>query len=319
MRIAIIVNEGAGHGAGAAALEARAAGLLNERGHEVVPVPAGELAGRIESARDGPAEIVLVGGGDGTLNLAASLLAGSGKALAIWPLGTANLLARDLRVPLSRDAAVLALSESERQEIDLGEVNGRIFLSKCMIGATSSLSSMRKRLKARLGSRPWVGLLAAFLILFRPSPRLALVAETAEGRQSLRVRVVAVLNNEYDEGRGRVFARSRLDRGLLTMYLAKRISPAGLLRIVGGMAVGRWKKADILSYRTIREITIHSRRRLLHVTVDGDLVRMAPPLRFSVRPKALAVMVPRRRALASGRDHNDESGENRCGRGGVGT
>ncbi len=295
MRIAIIVNGGAGTAGPASAAEARATELLRRRGHETVSVPAGDLSGRLAAAREGPADVVLVGGGDGSLNAAAAALAGSGKALAILPLGTANLLARDLGIPLSFEGALAALEDSEPRPIDLGEVNGRLFLSKCMIGATSMLSTMRRRLKRRIGSKAWVGLLAAFLVMFRPSPRLALVAETEDGRQSLRVRVLAVLNNEYDEGPGRVFRRSRLDRGLLTIYVVKRPSPMGLVRIVGGMAVGKWKKASILSYRSVRQVTIHAHRRLLHMTIDGDLVCVEPPLHFAVRPKALTVMVPRAR------------------------
>lgn len=297
MRFAVIVNEGAGSAGDGRSFERRAAEILRAQGHELVEVPDGAFAARLEAACRGPAETLLVGGGDGSINLAARLVTGRGKALAILPLGTANLLARDLGIPLDPAGAVEALGRSGPKAIDLGEVNGRLFVSKCMIGATSRISHMRKRLKRRIGSRAWVGLLAAFLVLLRPTRRLALVAESDEGRQRLRVRVLAVLNNEYDEAPGRVFARSRLDRGVLTIYTVKRPSPVGFLRIVAGMVAGHWKKASFLSYRTVHEVAIHSRHKLLHVTIDGDLHLMAPPLRFSVRPQALTVMVPR----ASGR------------------
>jgi len=75
-------------------------------------------------------DIVIVGGGDGSVGTAASVLAGSEIPLGILPLGTRNHFARDLRVPLDLEGAVRLIASGRSDRIDVGEVNGRVFLKQ---------------------------------------------------------------------------------------------------------------------------------------------------------------------------------------------
>src|SRR5690606_15263768 len=103
------------------------ASRFQARGHELdvqLVSPEGSENARKSAAGRPEIDAVIVGGGDGSQSLAASLLAGSGKALGVLPLGTMNLLARDLDMPFDLMEAVDALAASHVDSIDLGDLNG---------------------------------------------------------------------------------------------------------------------------------------------------------------------------------------------------
>ena len=102
---------------------------------EVELLPSENIEPALKSAAARPdLDAVIVGGGDGSLNVAASLLSGTGKALGVVPLGTVNLLARDLQIPFDVIHAVDALSNATVETIDLAEVNGVTFHSIAGLG-----------------------------------------------------------------------------------------------------------------------------------------------------------------------------------------
>ena len=75
------------------------------------------------------AVLVIAGGGDGTISAVASVLAGTGKVLGVLPLGTRNHFARDLGISGDLAEAVRVLSEGMERRVDVGEVNGRVFIN----------------------------------------------------------------------------------------------------------------------------------------------------------------------------------------------
>ena len=156
MKIEVIVNAGSGTGENSA-LEAHLkelfehAGLvthvaLAQGGHEIV-----ELAKR---AARGDADVVVAAGGDGTINSVTSQLLNTKKALGILPLGTMNHFAKDLHIPLELEAAVETIIEGHLANVDLGEVNGHIFVNNSSLGLYPSIVREREK-QQRLGSGKW--------------------------------------------------------------------------------------------------------------------------------------------------------------------
>src|SRR5215210_3549065 len=94
---------------------------LAESGAEIV-----ELARRA-AREDG--DTVIAGGGDGTINAVASTLVGTAKRLGVLPLGTLNHFAKDLKIPLDLEDAAKTVLDGQVARVDVGEVNGRIFLN----------------------------------------------------------------------------------------------------------------------------------------------------------------------------------------------
>src|SRR6185503_10902419 len=108
---------------------------------------------------------VVAGGGDGTLNTIAAALAGSGKPLGVLPLGTHNHFAKDIAVPLDLDAAVEALARGvargESRDVDVGEVNGRLFLNFSGVGLHPQVVKHRDVQRALLGRKKFFAMFVA--------------------------------------------------------------------------------------------------------------------------------------------------------------
>jgi diacylglycerol kinase family enzyme len=251
------------------------------------------FADRIADALASGAGTIVAAGGDGTITTLASALVGTDRNLAILPLGTVNALAKDLNVPLNIPAAIDAMANGVSHRIDVGEVNGRIFLHKVVIGIIPSLAAGREYIR---GKETTAAKLAFLRYIFRRlarAKRMAVAIEPSDGpRRIERVQALAVASNSYDEGLGQFFARHSLDRGTLTLYILRRLKPGDFVRLVARMMMGRWRDYDALSMETVQSVTIDTHKTLLKVMFDGDVQTMETPLHFTIRPKALSVLVP---------------------------
>src|SRR5215217_981962 len=173
------------------------------------------LGDRIAGAVASNSSTIVAAGGDGTITALASALVGTEKNLAILPLGTVNALAKDLNVPLNLPAAVAALATGVRHRIDVGEVNGRVFLHKVVVGLIPSLAAGREHIRGRYDASAKFGFLRYIFRRLARAKRMAVVIEPHEGdRRVERVQALAVASNAYDEGVGQFFSRHSLDRAL---------------------------------------------------------------------------------------------------------
>lgn len=297
MKVALVLNASSG------ALLAWPDGALEierkllDAGFEIGAVSVGDgadLVARLSRVRELPVEAVVVAGGDGTIGAAAEALMGSDKALAPLPFGTMNLLAKDLGLPPDLDLAIEALRDGEIEAIDVGEVDGHVFLCNSMLGMPARLAERRERHRANMG---WLGwwrhALASLKAMYRyPPMRIGL--DLGAGPVTLRSKAVVVANNAYDESFGHVLSRSRLDRGELTVYAARRLSIWPLIRLSTRMALGRWTDDPDLETHHVTELVVTSRSKLIRVMNDGETRLMPPPLRYRILPQALKVLRPRR-------------------------
>ena len=135
-RALAIVNPVAGNGAGAR-IASRIAAEFRGQGMrvDVVQTPAPDEAARL--AREGAADgyrVIIAAGGDGTANEIANGIAGSDAALALYPIGSGNDFARALGYPRRRRDVPRFVRAAQRRRIDVGEVNGRVFVNSAGVG-----------------------------------------------------------------------------------------------------------------------------------------------------------------------------------------
>tara|TARA_R100000365_G_scaffold3283_1_gene10557 strand:- start:1633 stop:2598 length:966 start_codon:yes stop_codon:yes gene_type:complete len=254
--------------------------------------PHTPLSDRIRNAVDSDADTIIAAGGDGTVTALATAIIHSDKNLAILPLGTANLLARDLGMPLDLDEAIGALRDMEPLAIDVSEVNGTIFLHKAVIGVIPELAAGREYIRGQ-GFSAKIGFIRYFFRRISRARRLALEITTGEGRSRIeRVQAIAVASNAYDEGLGRFFHRDKLDTGLLTIYVLRHLRAGDVFRLATGMLAGHWRDYDALDISTARSVTIRSKKPRLQLMIDGEVQSMEAPLRFKIYPRALSVLAP---------------------------
>lgn len=289
-RVALVLNEKAGAALAQAGFADSLPGLLAAAGLAAVDVPPGPLPARLANAVESGAGVVAVAGGDGTVACAASLLVGRPVALGIIPCGTMDLLARDLRLPVADpEAALRVIAAGRRRAIDVGMLEDQPFLCAAMLGVPAHLARHREQGRAAGGGiGGWLRFAFAAWRAVRDRRRLHVVAEIDGRRVRLRTPALTVTVNALDDRSGRTFGRTRLDGGELVIYVVRGgLLPAALRLLRGG--VSHNPRVAVLRGR---RIVLHSRRRALRVLLDGEERLLASPLRFTIKPAALQVIVP---------------------------
>ncbi|MFK8250675.1 diacylglycerol/lipid kinase family protein [Ancylobacter terrae] len=256
---------------------------------EVRLLAGDELGKAIRAAGRSEHDTVIIGGGDGSVSIAARSLAHSGKTFGILPLGTLNLLARDLGMPLELDEAVAALGSARESRIDLATLNGDLFHT---ISGTGFFSQMAR---AREMARRWklwrfLAVAIAAVLALRRAGRFTLdVTVDGEARTVEAFAALVTVNRFAGPG----WRRARLDEGLLEVHIAEDRGAMAKLKAGADMVTDTWRdNPGILSFEG-REIVLTRRRRSrIWVSTDGELNRERVPLRYTVQPDALTVLVP---------------------------
>ncbi len=255
-------------------------------------VNCAELA---RSAVAAGAGAVVAGGGDGTIRAVAEALAGTGTPLGILPAGTLNHFARDLALPLDPEAAASVVRDGRTADVDVGEVNGRVFINNAILGLYPVYRAERAEQK-RSGVEGPFGVAAAALSVFRRNPAV-LVRLRLDGRDIVREsQLVIVANNEHRMRGYELGTRSRLDAGRLWIYLMRPKSRAGLLRTFLEVIAGRLRGRQAFEVFTATEAFVSTGRRRVRISLDGEIEELDAPLRFRSRPRSLRVIVPRQAA-----------------------
>lgn len=256
---------------------------LARSGEEVV-----ELARRAARSQS---EIVVAGGGDGTINAIAEAVVDAGKTLGVLPLGTLNHFARDLGISLDLEAAANTIIVGHTVPVDVGEVNGQIFLNNSSLGLYPRLVREREK-HQRLGFRKWTAFFWAAIHVLRRYPFLN-VTLSADGKDfSHRTPLVFVGNNEYEMESLNLGTRSCLNAGKLSLYITRATGRLGLLRLAFRALFGGLRDDNDFIALCSKEIWINTKHRRLRVARDGEVTLMLPPLHYRIRPLALRVLVP---------------------------
>jgi len=236
-------------------------------------------------------DAVIAAGGDGTISAVAAALVGTPMPLGILPLGTLNHLAKDLKISFDLQEAVRTIAEGKVRAIDVGEVNGRVFVNNSSIGLYPRAVRKRNQEIIRLGRRKWPAMLDASLRVFLRFPLITIRLETPGGGLTRTTPFLFVGNNRYDMKFLRVGDRPSLEGGELCAYLLKPTGRLALLRILLLGILGLKRDGDFTSMFS-REVQVRTRRRRVMVSADGQLLMLETPLHYRIRPKALRVLAP---------------------------
>lgn len=273
-----------------AAVETRVRDAFSRRAGEVrVELVEGErfLAAIDRAARE--AETVIVGGGDGSASYAARRLAGSGKTLGILPLGTMNLLARSLALPVDLDLALDRLARARPMPIDLGAVNGRVFHTLAGLGYFAEVARARAQVREEttLPFGRYVAAARASVRAFTRPGTLALTLDVDGARREIAAYALFVSNNRLSQTG---FDRPRLDEGVLEIHYAEGADLGNRMQAAIDLFAGNWRENPAIRSFTAKSLTVTSRQPRLWVSVDGELTRLETPLAFTIRPAALSVL-----------------------------
>ncbi|MEP7225801.1 MAG: diacylglycerol kinase family protein [Gemmatimonadales bacterium] len=291
--IAVVLNATSGHGAAPKAAE-RLKEIFAEAGREAritLATGGSEINAAMRRAVEAGCEALVTGGGDGTINCAASAVVGRGIPLGVLPLGTLNHFAKDLGIPLELDEAAKVVLDGVVCKVDVGEVNGRIFLNNSSLGVYPAGVRLREKYQATLRGK-WLAAVWAGLTVLRRRPFMT-VRIVAEGEAIVRrTPLVLVGNNEYKMAGIHAGSRESLARGRLALYVLNAEQRPGLLRLAWQVLLKGAERVKEVDLITVEEATVETRRRHLQVATDGEVFSLESPLNYRIRAGALQVHVP---------------------------
>jgi diacylglycerol kinase family enzyme len=251
-----------------------------------------DIAVAAREALDEHSEALIAGGGDGTVNAIASVLAGTPTPLGVLPLGTLNHFAKDAGIPLDLPDAVRAIADRRTKRIDVGRVNDHIFVNNSSIGVYPSLVEARERLRAR-GLWKWTAFVLATADVLRREGEMTIQLERKRAMFAARTPFVFVGNNEYLVEGVRLGARTRLDAGLLYAYFAPPVRTRDLPKLFARALFGVARRGHALESISGRELWIETPfAPTFQVACDGEVLTLASPLHYQSWPGALTVFAP---------------------------
>ena len=297
MKFAAVLNRGGGtlKTTDLSAFCDRMRETLEAAGHSVVidVVEGDEIAAALDKAvATRGIDVVLAGGGDGTISAAAARLMGTKKALAILPAGTMNLFARGLGIPQSLDGAVQAFAEGEVIAVDMASANGQPFVHQFSIGMHAKMVQLREKMDfgSRLGKMS-ASARAAWTTINNP-PAMSVTLTIGEAEIMTRTSGIGITNNLFGE-RHLPYADDPAG-GTLGIYVTMARQRGELLHHFFNVARGKWRdNQHVEIHQTDKAVLeISSSARRLRAVLDGELIKLEPKTVFEIHPKALKVLVP---------------------------
>jgi len=275
--------------------------VLGESGRSFqITVAAADAIGRI--ARELAAtdcDVLVAGGGDGTIRGVAKAAVQAGKTLGVLPLGTFNYFARNLGIPLELEAATKVILEGFPVPTPVFDLDGRFVLSNLSIGILPTVLLKRRRLYRRWGRNQLNAYLAVFLTAFQVAPRMRLRL-TAGDRELMReTPLLMICSNAFQMEAFQLTGTECLVSGKFAVYVAHGTGRTIIFRL-GSRALFRCLRPG-LDYEVIcaSELTIETlRRRQVRAVVDGELEKLESPMRFRIGSRPLYVLTPRERPRA---------------------
>lgn len=295
MKVAVIVNAGAGS-IGSAECDARIAELervFADAGVEVEvvrcePTRLTEMAGRLAVSG---VDAVVAAGGDGTVSSVAAGLVGRDVPLAVMPLGTLNHFARDIGMPNDLAEAARVIAAGRCAQLDVGTVNGRVFINNSSIGLYPEMVMFRDVERKQTGRGKWSAMLLAAMRVLRRFPLLAVRVTTPRRRMRIRTPFVFVGNNDYSTGVRSLGQRPSLDGHQLSIYTVRCSGRLQLFWILARALAGRVAAVPDLEQELVTEAWVSLHHRRLTVALDGEITRMSSPLHYRIHPGGLRVIV----------------------------
>lgn len=238
--------------------------------------------------RERDCDLVIVGGGDGSLNAAAKGLMETGLPLAILPLGTANDFARTVGIPADPVEAARRIASYEARAIDLGEVNGHLYFNVASIGFSAELaqqlSSAAKKKWGKLGYA-----IVAARILMR-SELFTAYLEHDGMTEKIRTLQVSVGNGKFYGGGMAVEKDATVDDGKLDFYSLEVDHWWKLLRLLPSLRRGTHSKWDDVRAFPTTEVIVRTKKPRA-VNTDGELSTWTPA-HFRLLRNAIKVYMP---------------------------
>jgi diacylglycerol kinase family enzyme len=255
--------------------------VVTKRGDDISALAARAVANNCKT--------VVAGGGDGTVSAVAGAVAGTDTVLGVIPIGTLNHFAKDVGIPLNLELAIRNFFIGQLTKVDVGDVNGRIFVNNAGIGVYPHFVRLREQQQREGHDKP-----AAFVIAIGAMLRryFRLRVKLHMNREDALEQITPFLfvgNNKYETRGLEIGTRKRLDSGHL--WVCMGADPRNRVRIALNALVGRATDDELNAFEA-NEISVDPGTPRINLSTDGEVNIMDTPLHFRIRPRALGIVVP---------------------------
>ncbi len=254
--------------------------------------PPDGLAEAMGQAKESDADILIVGGGDGTVRHAARTAMEVDMALAVVPMGTINIFARDLGFPMDWREAIDALGNAVQQEVDTGKLNDMTFLCQSSIGLVPRLAEQREQVRSDSWLRSLVAMPRRIRRVWSTVRKKHLALDIDGQSVATKTWMAVVTNNLPDKPLALLPQRTRLDQGALAVHWAKVKTRAGLFWLILSYVLNVMGINPQVKVQLGRKVVIEGYDGKLKVDLDGEIMELEPPLQYEILPRSLRVLVP---------------------------
>ncbi|MEX2273099.1 MAG: diacylglycerol kinase family protein [Vicinamibacterales bacterium] len=289
MRWAVVLN----HRSGKAPAEQKLRDALEQAGlgsADILRVPAAMGGGSVDHTA-ASCDVIVAAGGDGTVSTVAAAAARHGKTLGVIPCGTLNHFARDAGIPLALDEAVAVLASGHTRLLDVGDVNGHVFINNASIGAYPRMVWERNRAREKGLPRPLAVGLAVARTWF--DLRSIAVRLSVDGTDMIRSSpFIFVGNSEYEIEGTSIGRRTTMTDGKLSLYMAPKFDRLDALLLPARVLLKSLERHENFEAMAASVITIEPSARRVAMALDGEIRTLDAPLRFTVRQNAVRTILP---------------------------
>jgi diacylglycerol kinase family enzyme len=293
-RITILLNRGSGGVRADPKIGAKVADLFRASGMDPVVelIAGGDCMVRSRAISERGDELLIVGGGDGTISAAASALAGTETTLGILPLGTLNHFARDLGIPTELNDAAQLIGRRSQKRVDVAELNDRLFINNSAIGLYPLMVVDRDLQRRRLGRSKRLAMVVASIRTLLRFDHQRLTLTVNDERARIDTPLLFVGNNAYRIDIRAPGKRKTLDEGQLSVFVMRKKTRRGFIAASVRALFDRARGDDMVQLEHVERLKVECQRPMLAVSLDGEVVRASPPLHYRIRKKALRVIAP---------------------------
>jgi diacylglycerol kinase family enzyme len=250
----------------------------------------GDIAARARQAASRGDRLVAAGG-DGTVNSVAGVAVETDATLGVLPMGTLNHFAKDLRLPLDLEGAVATIVAGHVRQVDVGEVNGRIFVNNSSVGLYPRLVWEREG-ERRRGRKKWTAFTVAMLRTWR-NYRTVVARLEVDGKEAIvQTPFIFVGNNQYKAEGLRLGGRDTLEGGHLSIFVAPECGRFEILALPLRALTNHLHEPGPFAGFNADKLSVDVGRHRVSVACDGEIALMRAPLVYRIRPRALRVVVP---------------------------
>lgn len=292
-RVALVVNARARTGAEA---YERAEKTLRDLG---VPLSStyplrdpARLPETVAAAVDEGSDLVVVGGGDGTISSVVDVLAHREIPMGLLPLGTANDFARTLHIPVDVEEACRTIAHGKIVDIDLGLTGDNYYVNRASIGLGAQVAQAISPFLKK-----WVGPLAypvaAAKVFARNRPFTATLTfpdGDHDQQEYTDLLQISIANGRFFGGGQVAVHDAGIDDDTLDISVLRHGKMRELIPVFRNLKTGDLPETDRLIHIRTQRVDITTEPKLA-INVDGELVAHTPQ-RFSIAPDALHIVVP---------------------------